>query len=168
MFSLPRYQTTNSEITVIYQNMFLRTLGFKNSDRIISTVMTSLNKFGFCAKDRRGSHEPVNKFICIKLNFATDHIRSFHPSISHYRRKHAPRRLYLPPELKRKEMYDDYILNCKNVEFRVIGYLKYLKVISSLNISFAKLSDEQCELCQEQKKYMFATILKLIKINMYN
>ena len=36
----------------------------------------------------------------------SSHISKFNPCISHYRRKHAPNRLYLPSELNIKVMYD--------------------------------------------------------------
>ena len=67
------------------------------------------------------------------------HIFSYYPSVSHYRRAHAPLRLYLPPELLVKEMHDDYIL--KNYESPV-HYNVCLDHVNKLNIGFAKLGEE--------------------------
>jgi hypothetical protein len=72
------------------------------------------------------------------------HIMSFHPQISHYRREHAPRKLYLPSEITITDMHKDYVS-----KFGKISYSTYYKEISDLNISFTKLGEEQCEICDQ-------------------
>ena len=37
------------------------------------------------------------------------HIASYGPTISHYRRAHAPNRLYLCPELSKPEMHKNFV-----------------------------------------------------------
>ena len=68
---------------------------------------------------------------------------SFNPLISHYRHKHAPRRLYLPPELSVRIMHDDFKPLYPNIN---VHYTTYLR---GLRISFAKLGEEECEMCIE-------------------
>jgi len=88
----------------------------------------------------RGRHKPPN---CVDETIITDHINSFNPQISHYRREHAPRRRYLPPEVTIKSMFADFLL--KHPGF--CSYDKYRKVVQKLNISFCKLGEEECEFC---------------------
>ena len=79
-----------------------------------------------------------------------NHINSFHPSISHYRREHAPNCKYLPPKLKIKEMYADF----KESHSGVTGYDTYRREVSRMNISFVKLGEEECELCIMYDKHI--------------
>jgi len=72
-----------------------------------------------------------------------DHINSYNPQISHYRREHAPRRRYLPPEITLKSMFADFMI--KQPKF--CTYDKYRKVVQKMNISFARLGVEECEFC---------------------
>ena len=75
---------------------------------------------------------------------------SFNPTISHYRRKHAPNRLYLSPELTIKSMWSDYI---DKFTPNKVGYSTYHNVLESLNISFARLGLEDCEDCVIHKQH---------------
>lgn len=72
------------------------------------------------------------------------HINSFNPSVSHYRREHAPNRLYLPSDLTEKAMCDHYhqTENAPKVSYQFYG-----RVMKQMNISIVKLGHEQCELC---------------------
>ncbi|KAI4831013.1 hypothetical protein KUCAC02_002614 [Chaenocephalus aceratus] len=85
-------------------------------------------------KDQRGRHAPANKLDQKPLH---EHIESFHPTVSHYRREHAPWRRYLPSDISMKLMYADYI------EKDMCSYESYRKAVKSLNISFTKLGEEQ-------------------------
>ena len=69
---------------------------------------------------------------------------SFHPCISHYRRAHAPHRLYLASDISVRMMYDDF--KAVHPDFSCC-YQTYRKVVVSMNISFTKLGEEQCETC---------------------
>lgn len=72
-----------------------------------------------------------------------EHILGFRPTISHYRREHAPNRLYLPSDLTQISMYNDY-LETHDVK---VSYALYSRVINEMKISFVKLGHEECELC---------------------
>lgn len=76
------------------------------------------------------------------------HIDSYNPGISHYRRAHAPKRLYLPHELTVDEMWKDYVV--KHPE-NSVHYTTYLRRVHNKNISFATLGMEECEICDEIK-----------------
>ena len=67
-----------------------------------------------------------------------DHIKSFHPAVSHYRRDYAPN--YLSPELSITTLYNDFKENHKETE---LSYTCYRKEVKKLNISFVKLGEEE-------------------------
>ena len=96
---------------------------------------------------KRGKHEPKHKLPQEKVSDIKAHILQYNPSCSHYRRAHAPKRLYLPPELTITEMYDDFSKNGSGL----ICYSTYQKIVQSMNIGFAKLGTEECETCEEYR-----------------
>ena len=61
--------------------------------------------------------------------------------------------LYLPPELSIKEMYDAYI-NKNNAQ---CSYMAYINLVHGMNISFAKLGEEQCDICMEFQLHSHST-----------
>lgn len=69
--------------------------------------------------DMRCTKEPHNKIVDEVIR---QHISTFNPTISHYRREHPPRRLYLPSDLSFIAMNEDF-LN-KNPNFKC-SYEKY-------------------------------------------
>ena len=71
-------------------------------------------------------------------------IKSFNPSVSHYRRGHAPNRLYLSPQLRIKFLLDDFKESYPEIK---VSYDRYKKEVSRMNISFVKLGEEECEDC---------------------
>ena len=75
-----------------------------------------------------------------------EHIESFKPCISHYRRAHAPNRRYLSSELnvadKQKDFIDEGNGSC--------SYSTYLQEFQPINISLRKLGHEECEQQREQ------------------
>ena len=79
-----------------------------------------------------------------KLGSDYKHIKSFNPSVSHYRREHAPNRLYLSPQLRIKFLFDDF--KERHPEIKV-SYDRYKKGVARMNISFVKLGEEECEDC---------------------
>ncbi|KAG5876208.1 hypothetical protein JTB14_016650 [Gonioctena quinquepunctata] len=93
--------------------------------------------------DKRCTNTPHNK---IDDGPIKEHIFSFEPSISHYRREHAPNRLYLPSDLSITHLHTDFVE--KNPSM-ICSYDKYRKVLQDLNISFVKLGHEECEECEE-------------------
>ena len=93
------------------------------------------------ARDKRGLHESSNK---IDRETIRQHVETFHPTISHYRR--APNRRYLPSDINITFMLKDFKL--KHPDFQC-AYETYRKTVRELNISFTKLGEEQCEVCEE-------------------
>ncbi|XP_026745687.1 uncharacterized protein LOC113507030 [Trichoplusia ni] len=71
---------------------------------------------------------------------------SFNPAVSHYRREHAPNKKYLPSDLNIRIMYDHY---CETDPEIKVSYGFYRKLVRELNISFTKLGQEECELCEK-------------------
>ncbi|KAG5880621.1 hypothetical protein JTB14_020654 [Gonioctena quinquepunctata] len=91
--------------------------------------------------DSGGRKPPTSKLDHKKIRL---HIESFNPSISHYRREHAPDRRYLPEDINIKFMWNDYNNKNKNDQ---CSYDVYRNVLKNMNISFTKLGHEQCETC---------------------
>ena len=142
--------------------MFLNTLGFA-SDSSITTAANCFDEFGVNLGDQRGRNEPPNKLSDKHLLIIRDHIMSYNPSISHYRREHAPKRLYLLSYLTITEMFDDYKKQCIKHNHDPVSYPRYAKEVSSLNISFAKLGDERGEVCEEHKIHIKVSSSTLIE-----
>ena len=82
--------------------MFISTLGHKN-DKFVHAAFKSES-----VEDERGRAKKTSRFTPVQREIVNGHIDSFHPCISHYRRKHAPNRLYLDNALTVTAMYDDY------------------------------------------------------------
>ena len=128
---------------------FLHTLGYKSA-KIINHMFSSCNTESItCPADKRAKYAPAHKISDTAEELIRDHIMSYHPAMSHYRREHAPRRRYLPPELTSYGMYDDF--NTKHPG--VCAIETYRKKIRAMNISFVKLGEEECEDCVEFKQH---------------
>lgn len=123
---------------------FLATLGYdKNNDRVVRNVVSNSNVSP--PMDRRGKHEPTNK---VNRKVIEDHIESFGPVISHYRREHAPNRRYLPGDITIKEMHEQFLKKHTRI---TCSYELYRQVVSQKNISFAQLGNEECYECETFK-----------------
>jgi hypothetical protein len=94
--------------------------------------------------DRRRKHGPSNKKTIDQKKLVVDHIQAHNPSISHHRREHAPNLLHLSPELTITGMHKDFKAKYPNVS---VCYETYRKIVDNINISFAKLGEEECEVC---------------------
>ena len=126
---------------------FLATLGYSKPSCVVNEAKKTCRASDLVASpDMRGKHTPSHALDTDAIDI---HIKSYNPGISHYRREHAPKRLYLPHELSVRQMVDDY--NDKNC-LKQVSYASYLRRIRALNISFAKLGTEECELCDELSK----------------
>ena len=123
----------------VCQHFFLSTIGRKpRHDQMIRTALNSIEIGENLPKtDLRGKHCKKGR----DTETIKRHIMGFNPQISHYRREHAPRKLYLPSEITITDMHKDYIS-----KFGKISYSTYYKEITDLNISFTKLGEEQCEM----------------------
>lgn len=76
---------------------------------------------------------------------------SFNPSVSHYRREHAPNRKYLPSDLSEKYMFEQY--QKSHEPGLQVSYAYYCRVLKRLNIALVKLGNEQCEKCEIGKQH---------------
>ena len=86
--------------------IFLSTLGL-TKDTIINTSLKKTSEGQLTpSPDLWGCHVPPNKKPEEVLEHDKSHIMSYNPCITHYRRKHAPNRLYISPEFTIKVMYD--------------------------------------------------------------
>ena len=126
----------------VCKSMFLSTLGLKSDGMITEMVRAQRKSYdGAIApiEDRRGSHPPSNKCDAevIRLH------KNSHLSISHYKRKNAPNKRYLNPELPIKEMYKNF---SENKENNKIGYKTYCNVFKPENIGFPRPSQDECEI----------------------
>ena len=131
--------------------MFLRTLGLKSDGMIAEMVRAQRQSYdGAIApvEDRRGSHPPSNKCDAEVIRL---HINSYNPAISHYKRKNAPYKRYLNPELSIKEMYKSFSENKGNNN---ICYKTYCNVFKSEDIGFSQPSQDECEICFSYKDHI--------------
>ena len=152
--SCSRYYTLPSvdgEDKFVCKMFFLHTLGY-SADKVITVAMSSPPNGNnvTVSGDERGKHEPSNKFSKEFEVLLHQHIESYHPSISHYRREHAPLRRYLSPELTITEMHQDFI---NEYPTNMCGYETYRKAVEDKNVAFTKLGEEECELCIEHEKH---------------
>lgn len=134
----------SGQVRTVCKEFYLATLGFSKTSGVVSTAKANATSVQ-AQKDQRGG----NRVDFTEMHQHVDrHIKSYNPCISHYRREHAPNRLYLPHELSVREMHSDFLAKHEDQK---INYSTYLRRVQSMNISFAKLGDEQCELCEELK-----------------
>lgn len=138
----------NGQKLQVCKTYFLTTLGFeKKNDRFIFEVLSKTPKNQLSPlSDKRGKKVPVN---FIPKENIIEHILSFHPEVAHYRREHAPKRLYLPNDLNVSYMHNDFLNKYK--DHKSVSYDVYRKEIKKMGISFAKLGHEECETCEEWK-----------------
>lgn len=89
-------------------------------------------------KDRRGAHKPKHAFSDEKKKDIDDHIMSFNPCVSHYRRSHAPNRLYLPAEITIRKMLESY--NEEKTDSERISYTAYERAVKAKNITDSQIA----------------------------
>ncbi|KAG5866328.1 hypothetical protein JTB14_022042 [Gonioctena quinquepunctata] len=93
-------------------------------------------------QDGRKGTVPANEIDHLPI---IEHINSFGPQISNYRREHATNHKYLPSDLSVRKMFDSF----KQQFPSFIGsYDLYRKILKQENISFVKLGHEECEDCE--------------------
>lgn len=135
-------ETVTHEVCKIF---FLTTLGYKETnDRIITDVLSKTKKGSLQPnRDKRGKHNKHNKFQHEDL--LEQHIESFNPTISHYRREHAPHTRYLPSDVNISLMFNDFQEKYPNLK---LSYELYRRKVKAMHISFALLGHEECEDCE--------------------
>lgn len=126
----------------VCKKFFLATLGYQlKNDRILRNVTNTETSSITPKLDNRGKRAKENKF---DENVIVNHIETFRPIISHYRREHAPLRRYLPGDITIRKMFEDFKL-----KYSVnISYELYRRVVAKQNISFAILGNEECSVCE--------------------
>lgn len=148
-YQLPK---ENGENVLVCRSFFLTTLGFKPSNtRALRFTLLNHNPITLeSPADNRGKRDKgaiLNREEKIRL-----HVESYHPYISHYRRSHAPNRRYLSSEITIKKMVDDFVK--KHPEYKSPSiYEMYRSVVNDMNISFAKLGNEECETCEQFEQH---------------
>ncbi|KFB46968.1 hypothetical protein ZHAS_00014983 [Anopheles sinensis] len=85
-----------------------------------------------------------------RRNAVKAHIFQYNPTISHYRREHAPNRLYLPTDVSQKKMFDQYLETHPALK---VSYTFFCRIFQQLNISIVKLGQEECETCKSAKQH---------------
>ena len=134
----------NTYDVTVCKEMFLCTLGYKY-DTIITKMFEAMTPRKIKPPaEKRGKHKPNHAMTDEDLDAINIHIESFGPTISHYRRAHAPLRRF-PPELTVKLMYGYFKESYQNIKCSVDTYRRRVK---KKNISFSKLGEEECEVCQ--------------------
>ena len=141
--------TSTKERVKVCQKMFTSTLGY-SSDKVVRIALGKSKCKIFTSPDKRGHHPPHNKLMNEKVELIRQHILSYNPSITHYRRKHAPNRLYISPAHSTASMLQDF-----NETYNTnISKSRYYKEIKDMNISFVKLGEEECEDCDLHDKHL--------------
>ena len=130
--------------TEICRKFFLATFGFTSDSTVRQLFVTTPRDSTNVPGDKRGRSSPANKLSANVYDTITAHINSYHPCISHYRRKHAPNRKYLPPDVTINAMHTDF-----NDKHQKVSYATYRKAVARMNISFAKTGGEICEQCDD-------------------
>ncbi|XP_022160539.1 uncharacterized protein LOC111026717 [Myzus persicae] len=128
---------------------FLSTLGFKKTNDRVLDVLRSTPKGKIKPYiDGRGRQLSVNKYK--HLDLVENHIESFNPTISHYRREHAPNVRYLPSDVTINFMHQNFLEKYPEPDF-FISYAYYRDQVKKKNISFTQLGHEECEVCESLK-----------------
>lgn len=146
---------SNGRENYVCKTFLLATLGFHPAnDRLLKSVRDTQPTASMPKKDMRGHHPNASK---IDKNLLTDHIRTFHPVISHYRREHAPNRLYLSSDISITLMHKDFMEKNPNVK---VSYELYRQAVASMNISFANLGNEECFECEKFNLHLNSSLHK--------
>jgi len=138
-----KLRTGNGELRQVCQKFFLSTIGKKDRhDQIIRTALDTI-EIGevFPTQSKKGKH--IKRKVYDR-DLIKKHIMSFNPQISHYRRMHAPNRLYLTSDINIRFMHSEFIKT-----HNLVSYSVYHKVVNEMNISFTKLGEEECETCSK-------------------
>lgn len=106
-----------------------------------------MNSYTFEPVQSKRGKTRRNKFCDERRKAIIEHVESFGPEISHYRRLHAHNRRYLPIELNINVMWRDFLK--KYSIFESTSYETYRLIFKSMNITICKLRHEECETCEK-------------------
>ena len=115
------------------KTFFLSTLGYnpKNDGAVMSCLKSAPQNSLSPARDQRGKTTPVNKKDKDRIFI---HINKYNPAVHHYRREHAPNRLYLPSDVKVTDMHADYVATEEKISLET-----YRKCVKEKNIKFCSI-----------------------------
>lgn len=137
------FKDANGNDCHVCKKFFLGTLGYGiSNDRLIRDVLNKSSSEMLVFNKKRKGHSSEKK---IDRSNISNHITSFCPTISHYRREHAPNKKYLPSDINITIMHKDYLEKYPNTP---VSYELYRKEVASMNISFAVLGNEECWHCE--------------------
>jgi len=125
----------------VCQKFFLSTLGYSSNRVLLELTGNVRTNNGVPTADRRGQNAPPNKS---DHDLISEHIQSYHPLLSHYRREHAPLRRYITNETNLKKMHADFI---QKHDTSKCSYETYRKIFAKLHISFAEPEVDKCDDC---------------------
>lgn len=129
----------------VCKKFVLATLGYEaENDRLLKNVRHVDPNLITPKRDDRRAQKQTNPTKIDRKEIVA-HINSFQPTISHYRREHAPNRLYLPSDISITQMFKNFQQKYPNTNF---SYELYRKEVAKLNISFTKLGHEECWECE--------------------
>ena len=141
---LPRTKDLDGNFIIVCRSFFLGTLGFhERNDSVIRGVFKNSELHQLPGSE--SVRDKCGHVGTILYNYASvqEHVKSYKPTISHYRRKHAPNLRNLPPDVTVMMMHADYL---KKVGSK-ISYNSFYKIFKSMNISMALPGHEECEVC---------------------
>ncbi|XP_050307969.1 uncharacterized protein LOC126744555 [Anthonomus grandis grandis] len=145
----------NGTENYVCKTFLLATLGFHPAnDRFLKSVRDTEPTAALPRKDMRGRHPNSAK---VDRNLLVDHIKTFQPVVSHYRREHAPNRLYLSSDISVTLMYKDFVEKNPMVK---ASYELYRQAVASMNISFANLGNEECFECEKFNLHLKSSLHK--------
>ena len=117
----------------VCKTCFVSTVGFtKQNDNIIKETFKHIAPGNQAVpgdfEDRRKYNGQTQQFNHQTIR---NHIESYHPTVSHYRRAHAPNRRYLPSDDTIIDMYRQFIDSGK-------GSCSYINEFKRMNVSMTK------------------------------
>ena len=87
---------------------FLMVLGYR-CDAVITHIFKNGHEQVTPPADDRGK-QPCNKKTTDKIKDAiVEHVNTYNPHVSHYRRENCPQRRYLPPDISVTKLYKTFI-----------------------------------------------------------
>ncbi|XP_055855008.1 uncharacterized protein LOC129918451 [Episyrphus balteatus] len=145
--------SNNCNNVAVCKKMFLNTLGYETKNYKILRNIIATKKQPLSTNPKTDKRGKAHSTLACDTNSIKAHIESYHPTISHYRREHAPNIRYLPSDISIVDMHKDY----NEKEKKNISYESYRRVVAENKISFTKLGHEECWTCEKmenhEKKY---------------
>lgn len=101
------FKDEEGEIQSVCKIFYLTTLGYKKTNDwpVLGLFKNTSKKEVIHPQDKRGRASSVNKISDTEI---LDHIESYNPTISHYRREHAPNVRYLPSDVNISIMHKHF------------------------------------------------------------